>query len=66
MQGTTNVENYLTIREVSESLKVSKSTLWRWIKAGLFPKPVHLGPKAVRWRVSDLAAWNRGKTEATS
>lgn len=64
MPGTANVENYLNIQEVSAVLKVSRSTLWRWIKEGLFPKPIRLGPKAVRWKVSDLAAWDRERTEA--
>ena len=66
MPGTANLEQYLSIREVIAVLRVSRSTLWRWVKQGLFPKPVRLGPKAVRWRESDIAAWNRERaaTEA--
>ena len=64
MPSSVNLEQYLNIQEITASLKVSKSTLWRWIKQGLFPRPVRLGPKAVRWRESDIAAWDRERTAA--
>lgn len=35
----------------------SSATLWRKVKAGLFPKPVKLGPRITAWRVEDLRAW---------
>ena len=34
---------FLTQPEVSEWLKISKSTLYRWVQEGAFPKPVVLG-----------------------
>ena len=64
MPGAADLERYLNIEDVTARLRVSKSTLWRWIKEDLFPKPIHLGPKAVRWKASDLAAWDRERTEA--
>ena len=65
MATTTSIK-YLTIKQVCEALNVSPSTIWRWLKQGDFPKPVHLGPKAVRWKESDILAWDREKTEAES
>ena len=41
-------------------LPFSKSTLWRWVKAGLFPAPVRLGPRSVRWKGSAVRAWIDG------
>ena len=64
MPGAADVEQYLKIEDVTALLRVSKSTLWRWIREGLFPKPIHLGPKAVRWEASVLAAWEQERTEA--
>jgi prophage regulatory protein len=36
---------------------VSPTTLWRWVKAGKFPKPRKLGENVVAWRAADIAAW---------
>lgn len=36
---------------------VSNATIWRWIKGGIFPAPVRLGPHAVGWRESDVLEW---------
>lgn len=38
-------------------LSIGRTTLYAWIKAGIFPAPVQLGPKAVGWRVEDVRAW---------
>ena len=36
---------------------VSRSTLWRWCRTGLFPAPIRLGPNSVGWRRTDVEAW---------
>ncbi|MFJ2364553.1 helix-turn-helix transcriptional regulator [Pseudomonas sp. NPDC087697] len=33
---------------------VSAATIWRWVKAGILPAPVKLGPNTTAWRVGDL------------
>ena len=35
----------------------SKVSLWRLVKAGDFPKPIRMGPRAVGYRRADLDAW---------
>jgi hypothetical protein len=45
----------------------NRTTLKRWIAAGLFPKPVELGPNSIGWRVAEIEAWlasraRRGET----
>jgi predicted DNA-binding transcriptional regulator AlpA len=35
----------------------SKATIWGWIKAGLFPKPVRVGLNMVVWPESVLERW---------
>jgi len=39
---------------------VSRSTWWRWIREGSAPAPVHMGPRIVAWRKSDLELWQQG------
>ena len=38
-------DKLLTVREVSDLCTVSERKIWRDVAAGLFPKPLKLGPK---------------------
>ena len=48
---------YQTRQQLEKLLKVSPATIYRWIKEGRFPKPIHLGPNMVRWKASDIESW---------
>ena len=37
---------------------LGRSTIYRLVASGTFPRPVHLGPRAVAWRWSDLEHWS--------
>ena len=50
-------ESYKNRQDIEKRFKVSRATIYRWIKAGNFPKPVRLGPNMVRWKASDIKAW---------
>lgn len=52
------IQNYRLLRlpQVLELIPVSKSTWWEGVKAGRFPKPLHLGDRCTVWRVTDIAA----------
>lgn len=39
-----------------ENTPIHRSTLWRGINLGRFPKPLKIGPGTNRWRVSELVA----------
>lgn len=45
-------------RDRPGSLKLSRSTLWRLVADGRFPRPVKLGPRITAWRSADVAAWS--------
>ena len=47
----------IRLPQVIEKIQVPKSTLYKWMKKGLFPKPVVLGIRSVGWRSSDVTAW---------
>jgi prophage regulatory protein len=38
-------------------LPVSSATLWRMVKSGSFPKPVHLSARVTAWDVSSVRKW---------
>jgi predicted DNA-binding transcriptional regulator AlpA len=40
--------NLLTLKDILAILKVSKSTIYKWIKEGKFPKPLKL-ERLSRW-----------------
>ncbi|MDC0993182.1 AlpA family phage regulatory protein [Alphaproteobacteria bacterium] len=58
-------QQYLKQRDVTEILGVNRTTIYRWIEHGHFPKPIALGPiesnnnSTVRWLRTELEAWLR-------
>ena len=47
----------LRIRDVSKYTGLSQPTIHRYVSAGVFPKPVRLGARAVGWKIEDLDDW---------
>jgi prophage regulatory protein len=61
----------LKISDVTTSLGVSKSTIYKWVNEGVFPKPIVLnGDKetgvnsATRWYVEDIEEWLKSRTRS--
>ena len=46
---------------VVQATGLGRSTIYRLIASGAFPAPVHLGPRAVAWRWSDLDQWSESR-----
>lgn len=47
---------FVRLRDVLRVYPVSKTTWWRGIQTGRFPKPVKLGPRMVAWNAEDIHA----------
>jgi prophage regulatory protein len=47
----------LRMTAVKKKLSVSKATIYRWIKNGEFPTPLHLGPRTVGWSEASIDEW---------
>ena len=44
--------------DVLELLGIRPVTLYRWVKDGKFPAPMHLGAgRIIAWRKADVEAW---------
>jgi prophage regulatory protein len=56
---------FLRLRVVIRVTGLSRSTLYRLIANGQFPRPVRLGPRAVAWRRSDVEAWSDARPVTT-
>lgn len=58
------MKRVLRIRELQNVTGFSKSTLYRWIQKGDFPKPIHCGPGAVGWLEQEVEEWIETKAAA--
>lgn len=47
-------QTYVTDVVLAERYSVHRSTIWRWVQAGLLPRPVQLSPGCTRWRLDEI------------
>ncbi len=40
---------------------VAPSTIWAWVKAGTFPKPIKLSANTTAWPAADVDAWAQAR-----
>ena len=52
-------DGWLNARQVCEYLNISQTTFYEGVKSGRFPAGVAFGAKTLRWRISDIAAWQK-------
>lgn len=50
-------DKILRIREVMERTGLSRTTIWRKVRAGKFPAPLQLTENAVGWPDSRISKW---------
>ena len=43
--------------DVTKFTGVSGASIWKWVRAGTFPKPVKLGENTTAWLAGDVQAW---------
>lgn len=54
---TSREPTILRRRQVQQRTGLSRSTLYQYIKDGVFPASIQLGPRAVGWLESDVSDW---------
>ena len=47
----------LRFREVIERTGLSRTTIWRRVRAKTFPAPIQLGPNSIGWPESVIIEW---------
>ena len=50
-------DRLLTRPEVESRCGIARSTIYRLMRAGKFPEPLRVGPRAVRWPASEIEEW---------
>ena len=58
-------ERLLRRPEVEAQTGLTRSTIYRLMRAGEFPEPLKLGPRAVRWRATEIESWIAERPRAT-
>jgi prophage regulatory protein len=50
-------DRVLRWREVRDRIGLSRATIWRMVRNGVFPAPVRLGPQSVGWIEREVIEW---------
>lgn len=48
---------FLRLPHVLARVSISRSTLWRRVNDGTFPRPLKLSERVTVWRSEDIEAW---------
>ena len=51
------MDRLLSRDEVEQAIGLKRSQLYTLMRKGIFPEPIRIGERAVRWRESDLQAY---------
>ena len=51
------VTRLIRLPEVQHRVGLGRSTIYRWMSEGKFPRPVHLGGYAVAWSEQEIEIW---------
>ena len=58
---TRRVTRLIRLPEVQHRVGLGRSTIYRWMSEGNFPKPVQLGGYSVAWAEDQVEAWIANK-----
>ena len=56
-------DEFWSIRIVKLKTGLSRTTLYKYIKLGLFPRQRQLGPGRIAWRASEVRHWIESRPE---
>ncbi|MEB0008780.1 AlpA family transcriptional regulator [Pseudomonas sp. RTB3] len=54
----------IRLKDVKHSTGLGRSTIYKYISEGIFPKPVSLGDRAVGWVESEVMDWVMARIDA--
>lgn len=59
------VTRLIRLPEVQHRVGLGRSTIYRWMAEGKFPKPVQLGGYAVAWAEDEIEEWISQRLDST-
>jgi prophage regulatory protein len=57
MADSTENRALLGMNDLVELFGVRRQTIYRWLRAGQFPRPRRFGRRCIRWRAADVDAF---------
>jgi prophage regulatory protein len=54
----------IRLKDVKHATGLGRSTIYKYIEEGIFPKSVSLGERAVAWVESEVMGWVMARIEA--
>lgn len=51
----------IKLKDVIAMTSLSKASIYRQIKAGIFPRPIKVGQRAVAWVLDEIDSWLESK-----
>lgn len=64
-QATPHPAQFYRLPQLKTRLNVSGSSIWAWVKAGKFPKPIKLSENTTAWSAADVDAWAQSRIAAS-
>lgn len=58
-------DRYIRIKELATILGIGKSTIYRLVKDGKFPKQIKLTERTAVWKLSAINSWIKDKENQT-
>ena len=50
-------DHYIDKKKVADFFGVSCSTVYRWARTGVLPRPEKIGMRTSRWKKSEIEEW---------
>lgn len=57
--ATPNMAMLLRLADVCKTIGAGRSTIYKWMADGEFPRPLKISQRSVRWRMQDIEAWRQ-------
>ena len=54
---TNGTDALIDVKEASRIAGISRTEVWRQVKAGTFPKPTRLGTRCTRYSLCEVSDW---------
>ena len=66
MDINTSTDGFTRVEKVAKRYDTSTKSIWRWAKQGTFPKPYKLTAGVTAWKNSELAEWEKNRTNSNT
>lgn len=65
VSGSSPEFKFYRLSHLKEMFGVSGSSIWGWVRAGTFPKPVKLSKNCTAWRAAQIDEWVQHVTDTS-